>query len=574
MADSKNIGVKEINNIDALREQVGLLQGRVLEREFENGNLKNEVRLLNIELEIYREVSIITQDISNLDAILERFIDTALKALDTDAGTLFLIDKVSNELIFAVVRGGAQDRLKGRRMSVKEGIAGWVARTGLPYIASDVMNEPLWQKEFELMSQYATRDMMAVPLKAGEKIVGVVEVINKKKDMPYQKRDIDILTTLAGHASIILDKARLFLEIEKRIDEFRTLNEVGNLLISTLDQHVVRKRAMEAITKLMNAEVGSLLMVDEEKKELYFEVALGDKSDKVKEIRLKMGEGIAGWVAEHGEPLLIHDVANDPRFYKKADDKTKFVTRNMLCVPVKIKGKVIGVLQAINSKTDCFTDDDMSLFAMFSNQVAIALDNARLYEEIKETFIATAEALSEAIEKRDPYTGGHTKRVLTYSLAIAEYLNMSNEERETLKFSAVLHDIGKIGVDDNILRKQAPLTKEEADVMKKHPLYGYDILGHVKQLKDLMPGMFAHHERPDGKGYPMGLKETDIPMTARIISVADTYDAMTTDRPYRKGLSPQTALDEIKKYSGTQFDRDVAEAFAKAFENGDIHTAS
>ncbi|MBI5894238.1 MAG: GAF domain-containing protein [Deltaproteobacteria bacterium] len=388
--------------------------------------------------------------------------------------------------------------------------------------------------------------------------------------MPYQKRDIDILTTLAGHASIILDKARLFLEIEKRVDEFRTLNEVGNLLISTLDQHVVRKRAMEAITKLMNAEVGSLLMVDEEKKELYFEVALGDKSDKVKEIRLKMGEGIAGWVAEHGEPLLIRDVANDPRFYKKADDKTKFVTRNMLCVPVKIRGNVIGVLQAINSKTDCFTDDDMSLFAMFSNQVAIALDNARLYEEIKETFIATAEALSEAIEKRDPYTGGHTKRVLCYSLAIAEYLNMSNEEKETLKFSAVLHDIGKIGVDDAILRKQAPLTKEEADVMKKHTLYGSEILGHVKQLKGLMPGMFAHHERPDGKGYPMGLKESDIPMTARIISVADTYDAMTTDRPYRKGLSPQTALDEIKKYSGTQFDRDVAEAFAKAFENGDI----
>jgi len=359
-------------------------------------------------------------------------------------------------------------------------------------------------------------------------------------------------------------------EISNKLEELKTLNEVGNLLVSSLDQHIVRKRVMEAITKVLRVEAGSLLMVDENNKEVYFEVALGDKSDMVKEIRLKMGEGIAGWVAEHGEPLMIQDVMKDTRFYKKADKKTDFVTRNILCVPVKIKDKIIGVLQAINRIDGGFTQDDISLFEMFSNHVAIALDNARLYEDVKEAFIDIAETLAEAIEKRDPYTGGHTRRVVNYSLAIAEHMNMSEKEKEMLKFSAVLHDIGKIGVDDSVLRKHGPLTREEFNIMKKHPLYGVEILGHVKQLKDLIPGMFAHHERPDGEGYPIGLKEDEIPLTARIISAADALDAITTNRPYRKGLSLKTAVEEIKRCGGTQFDASVVEAFIKSFEKGEI----
>ncbi|MBI5049235.1 MAG: GAF domain-containing protein [Deltaproteobacteria bacterium] len=379
-----------------------------------------------------------------------------------------------------------------------------------------------------------------------------------------------ILTALALRISTIIEKARLFIELDRSVRQFATLADLGTLLNSTLDPAVIRRRAMESVTRLMNAEVGSLLLVDYEKKELYFEVALGEKGDKVKEIRLKMGEGIAGWVADHGEPLLIHDVKKDKRFYKSADTKTDFVTKNMLCVPVKVKEKIIGVLQAINKKEEVFTEDDMKLFQLFSDQVAIALDNARLYEEIRETFFATAEALAEAIEKRDPYTGGHTKRVVYYSLAAARYLNLSSKELEFLKLSAILHDIGKIGVEDRVLKKPGKLDGEEAELMKMHPLMGADIMRHIKQLKDLIPGMIHHHERPDGSGYPDGLKDRDIPMIARIISVADTYDAMTTDRPYRKGLSHQTAIDEIKKETGTQFDRDVALAFVKAFEAGEI----
>lgn len=353
-------------------------------------------------------------------------------------------------------------------------------------------------------------------------------------------------------------------------EELKTLAKLSGILNSTLNPREVQKRAMEAATELMKAEVGSLLLVDEKCNELYFEVALGEKGSKVKEIRLKMGEGIAGWVAEHGEPLLIADVDKDPRFSNKADKKSSFVTRNMICVPVKIKEETIGVLQAINRLNGTFREKDLELFKMLANQVAIAIENARLMEDLRQTFFDTAEALAEAIEKRDPYTGGHTKRVTTYSLAAAGYMELSPDEIDLLKLSAILHDIGKIGVEDRVLRKQAGLNEEEFALMKTHPKMGAEIMEHVEKLKNVIPGMKYHHEKFNGKGYPEGLKELDIPLTARIISVADTFDAMTSDRPYRKGLADEVAIEELRKFAGVQFDPDVVKAFIEAYNNGKI----
>lgn len=355
-----------------------------------------------------------------------------------------------------------------------------------------------------------------------------------------------------------------------REEELKTLARLSAILNSTLDPREVQKRAMESATELMKAEVGSLLLVDEKSNDLYFEVALGEKGAKVKEIRLKMGEGIAGWVAQNGEPLVIDDVTKDPRFSGKADEKSKFATKNMICVPVMIKEKIIGVLQAINKKEGVFSGKDLELFQMLANQVAIAIDNARLMEELRQTFYDTAEALAEAIEKRDPYTGGHTKRVLTYSMASAEYMGMSPQEMDKLKLSAILHDIGKIGVEDRVLRKQGNLNDEEFALMKAHPRMGAEIMEYVEKLKDIIPGMKYHHERFDGKGYPDGLKDGEIPLIARIISVSDTFDAMTSDRPYRKGLSDETAINELQKYAGVQFDPDVVRAFIDAYKDGKV----
>ena len=356
-----------------------------------------------------------------------------------------------------------------------------------------------------------------------------------------------------------------------RFERLNLLLQLGRILNSTLDHREVRRRAMEAATQLMKAEVGSLLLLDAKREHLYFEVALGEKEEMVKTVTLNVGEGIAGWVAQNGEPLLVNSPDKDPRFFRGVDGKTGYKTRNMICVPVKTKGRVVGVLEAINKKAARgFNAEDLALFASLADLVAIALDNARLYQELEEMFFQTAESLSDAIEKRDPYTGGHTKRVTTYSLAIARHLFLKPDETKWLRLASVLHDVGKIGIEDQILRKQEPLSREEFNMIKHHSNIGAEIITHVRQLREIIPGVKYHHEQIDGGGYPEGLKGEQMPLLAKIVAVADTYDAMTTDRPYRKAKTKEVAIGELKKCSGTQFDKDVVEAFIQAYRNGEI----
>ena len=352
----------------------------------------------------------------------------------------------------------------------------------------------------------------------------------------------------------------------KRLEQLNALTELSALINSTLDTGEIRERAIVAAIRLLNAEAGSLILIDQDSGDMFFEVAIGDKGEKVKEIRLKKGEGIAGWVAEKGEAIIIHDVQSDQRFFKTADKRSTFITRDMVCVPVKTKDKVIGVLEAINRRNGIFDEEDKEALTSLANQVAIAIENANLYQELREVFYGTAQALAETIEKRDPYTGGHTKRVMNYSIAIGKAIGLSKKEIEDLRLAAILHDVGKIGVRDNILLKEDRLDPEELEKMNMHPQYGADILNHVKKLRDIIPGVRGHHERIDGKGYPDKLKDGDIPTIARIIAVADTFDAMTTDRPYRKAMSSETALEELRKNSGIQFDKDVVEAFIRGYK--------
>jgi len=358
---------------------------------------------------------------------------------------------------------------------------------------------------------------------------------------------------------------------EEKVERLVLLSQLSQILNSTLDHKEIRRRATEAATQLMKAEAGSLLLVDEGKRQLYFEVALGDREEDIKTIFLNFGEGIAGWVAQNGKPLIANSPKRDPRFFKGVDERTEFKTRNIICVPVKVKEKIIGVLEAINKQErGGFNKEDLSLFISLANQVAIALDNSRLYQELEEMFFQTTDSLAGAIEKRDPYTGGHTRRVTRYSLATAKYLQLKPLERKWLKIASVLHDIGKVGIEDQILRKPERLSPEEFEMIKRHCNIGVEIIEHVRQLRESIPGVKYHHEQPDGKGYPNGLEGDEIPVLAKIVAVADTFDAMTTDRPYRKAMEKEAAIKELRRFSGTQFDEKVVEAFIQAYQKGEI----
>jgi putative nucleotidyltransferase with HDIG domain len=506
---------------------------------------------------------------SELDALLADYLTVIQRLTGTTAGSILLRDH--DGLTFRAARGPKAKGLIGRRMPLDEGIAGLVATTGKAYLCRNVSKDRRWSPRIGDDLKTATRNILAVPLLANDGVIGVVEVLNKRDGLPFGAPDRAMLEMLAGQLALDISYAGLLAESQREAGRRVTQMQLATVLNSTLDQREVRKRAIEAATNLMDAEVGSLLLVDKDSGDLFFEVALGEKGERLKQIRLKMGEGVAGWVAQHDESALVNDVANDPRHFKKAGAITQFVTRNMVCVPVRSKGRVIGVLQAINKKDEgVFSEEDLENFETLSNQVAIALDNAHLYEELKETFLNTAEALAAAVEKKDPYTGGHIRRVHDYSIAIARYLTDGPADLESIRLAAVLHDIGKIGIRDNVLFKQGGLTDEELALMRSHPAIGADILSRIEQMKEVGRILRAHHEKWDGSGYPEGLKGDRIPLAARIISVADALDAITTDRPYRKAADLATALAEIKRHAGSEFDPAVVDAFLKACETGDI----
>ncbi len=506
---------------------------------------------------------------ADLDKLLEDYLKVILKLTGTQSGAIML--REGDELVFHASRGPRSASLLGRRISLDEGIAGWVARSGKSYLSSDVSKDTRWSSRISAELQFATKNILAAPLLTADSVTGVVEVINKVSGRPFDRDDQEMLEVLSGQLALDVAYVQFLGNSRKEAARKAMQTQLSMVLNSTLDQREIRKRAMEAATSLLDAEVGSLLLVDVKTNELFFEVALGEKGQQLKQVRLRMGEGIAGWVAANDEAALVNDVANDPRYFKKAQHITQFVTRNMICVPVRSRGRVIGVLQAINKKDGgMFTEQDLGDFWTLANQVAVALENANLYAELQETFLNTAEALAAAVEKKDPYTGGHIKRVVEYSMAIARHMARPLTDLEQLRLAAVLHDIGKIGIKDSVLLKQGRLTVDEMAHMREHPLVADDIMGHIEQMKTVRKAMRAHHEKWDGSGYPDGLKAENIPLHARIISVADCVDAMTTDRPYRKGADLEAAIEEVRRFAGKEFDPMVADAFFKACACGDI----
>jgi HD-GYP domain-containing protein (c-di-GMP phosphodiesterase class II) len=355
----------------------------------------------------------------------------------------------------------------------------------------------------------------------------------------------------------------------ERCERLEILTRLSSLLNSSLDFEYVKKRAITAATELLGCETSSLLLKDDQGK-LFFEVALGEKGEIVKRFQLNVGEGIAGWVAMHGEPLIVPDVKEDPRFFNEVDQAADFVTHNIICVPLTIKEDIIGVIQGINKQEGEFTQEDLGLFQSLADQIAIALDNARLYGELNEMAMRLVEGLTEAIEMRDSYSGGHPQRVLKICMAMSKYLPITAEEKRQLMLAAILHDIGKVGITDHILAKNGRLTVEELEIIREHPRIGAKIVGDVRQLRSIVPGIKYHHEHFDGSGYPEGLRGEGIPLIARVIAVADTYDAIVNDRAYHKGMSKSEAIAEITGKTGTHFDPQVVGVFAQALDNGDI----
>lgn len=352
----------------------------------------------------------------------------------------------------------------------------------------------------------------------------------------------------------------------RKLAELEMLLEAGVRLSGTLDLPTVLETALETAEQVCQAETSSIWELDDETQELFFRIVRGEAAGEIRNLRVPMGHGIVGSVAASGEPELVNDVAADVRW--RGDGGGRFHTRAILAVPLRVRGAVIGVLQLLNPVgRERFTEEDLRRMTLFAGVLAPPLQNARLYEAQERQFRRMVTALAETLDKKDPYTGGHVRRVVRYSVLLGAELGLGRGQLKELRLAATLHDIGKIGVPDRILGKPAPLDAEEAELMKKHTVFGAEIVGHLANPGVLI-GVRHHHERIDGRGYPDGLGDSELPLVARIIAVADTFDAITTCRPYRAGLAHERAAAEIAGVAGTQLCPAVVEAFRRLFDSG------
>lgn len=361
-----------------------------------------------------------------------------------------------------------------------------------------------------------------------------------------------------GDALAVMLDGLIALEREKKavaadaLDMYREINLLFHLhesMTDTLNLGEVCDSLASETCRLLGCTSSLLYLADAGSKTL--QLAAGAPADQYRS--LHFGEGIIGYVFETGVADIFNHVGKVPGLADSTDSTA------MICTPLKAAHSRLGILVALRNTP--FSANDLKLLTSLASHGAMVLRNAQLYTELQDMFQSTVSVLAETIEKRDPYTAGHTQRVTNYSVKIAQTLDLPLREIEDLRLSAILHDVGKIGIRDHILLKTTPLNGEEMQLMKQHTEHGADILNRSRLLRSIIDGVRYHHERFDGKGYNHSLKGGEIPLHARIIAVSDSFDAMTTDRPYRKGLDVATALNELRNGAGSQFDPAIVEAF-------------
>jgi HD-GYP domain-containing protein (c-di-GMP phosphodiesterase class II) len=383
----------------------------------------------------------------------------------------------------------------------------------------------------------------------------------------------DSLAELEREKELMVKKyieiSHLNTELKKRVERLTSLDACSKATASILDSDKLLDVVMSLIVNVMQFDRALIMLVDEEKRTLVPVKMAGDTSNHIAavgnySIPLDRKNNILARVVDLGISQIVTDV--DQSFLRKENLILKtFNPKSFVAVPLMTRNRVIGVMAAerIKGLSD-FSSNDLDYVMNFCSQIAISLENARLLENMKQSFVSSILSLASALEAKDPYTRGHSNRVAIYSTIIARRMGMNDERVELIRQMALMHDIGKIGLPDSIINKPGKLSPEELGAIRRHPIVSMQIIQPLMAYSPDLAQVRSHHERYDGLGYPDGLAGDDIPLEARILGVADSYDAMTTHRPYRAAKSHEAALFELERNKGRQFCPYVVEVFKSA----------
>jgi len=357
--------------------------------------------------------------------------------------------------------------------------------------------------------------------------------------------------------------------LEQRVQQLNTIMNVMKAITSVLDLERLLNFCLKLLNREMGVENSSIMLMQPDGQCLTVKAAYGPRSDRVVGQERRLGDGVAGWVAEYKEALLMSNVDAGPVF--TTPFSRDYPNKSFLCVPLVLQERALGVLN-LTGKIDggVFSEQDRDFALTIAGQIAVAIENAGLYDTIQQNSLSAVQALAESLEARDPYTSGHSSRVTDYALRVAKSTGVSKTSQETLRYAGRLHDIGKLGISEATLHKNGDLSEDEWATIREHPTKGERIVHSLGFLNRVEPVVRHHHEHWDGSGYPEGLKGEEIPFLTRILSVADCYDAMTSQRPYRSAMSHNDALAELVAGRSKQFDPAIVDHFAKAIDSGPV----
>jgi len=428
----------------------------------------------------------------------------------------------------------------------------------------DVVLSDLYMAEYSGLdilheARAAHPDIIVIFMTAKPSVEGAVAVLREGAYdyliKPFRKDDLKAAIERG------LEKQRLLRE-NVHLKEQVSLYQISEAMGGSVRVDEVLGLILDLVLKEFKADTASILLLDSATRELRLSQFRGKTRDIEGSYFVLGNDPACRVVVDTAKPKIVNRTS--PEVIGSSRPKI----RSMVSYPLLAKGKVIGVLNLVRTETlNYFTQGELFSLGIIASKAAGAIDSARLYEELEAAYFDTINVLANSIEARDRYTRRHTDRVRYLTEVLAVQMGWTSDKLKEVRMGGILHDVGKISVPDQILNKPGPLSHEEFEVMKKHPEMGKKMLEGIDFLQPALPYVLYHHEKYDGTGYPFGLAGEEIPFEGRLLAVADTFDAIISDRPYRKGASFEKAIDELVTFSGRQFDPMVVEAFMAVWEN-------
>jgi putative nucleotidyltransferase with HDIG domain len=417
--------------------------------------------------------------------------------------------------------------------------------------------------------------------RAQEKLSHHREICQMNEKLEEQLREIENLNiNLEEHieeleganrkiSTLASDLETKNINLEKAVAKLSTLHKVGLAINSTMELERLFNLLVKITTETLHAQIGYIVISDREKPMLRVTTLHGHNvtiSPEGTEIQMNSGN-VSSWVIKNRKPLLITDINETPEFDRYSS--LGFEKKTLICAPLMTKDEVIGTITVVNKfDGSVYTGEELELLNTIAAQASIAIKNASLYDEQQKIYMNTIHALVTAIEASDSYTRGHSERVTRYSMELAKKLNLPQDRLQIIERAAILHDIGKIGIDLNLLHKTEELTPADVFDLQQHPVIGMNILQPIEFLHEVRVCIGQHHERFDGKGYPHSVPAERLLLESRILAIADAFDAMTSDRPYRNALPTRKAMQELIDNAGSQFDPELVMHFVELLESG------